>query len=124
MISNQILQNTIEGLKAISRVDFIVMDTDGNEVAATTTEEGDYKAATRDFVKSPADSQEFSRYQFFTKGNSTIQVKGTTTRAASAAAEAIIGVFDRIDIHMILRITAKGTFHLIGRPTTALWIAA
>ena len=28
MISNQILQNTIEGLKAISRVDFIVMDTD------------------------------------------------------------------------------------------------
>lgn len=65
MISNQILQNTIEGLKAISRVDFIVMDTDGNEVAATTAEEGDYKAATRDFVKSPADSQEFSKYQFF-----------------------------------------------------------
>lgn len=38
MISNQILQNTIEGLKTIARVDFCVMDTDGKEAAATTTE--------------------------------------------------------------------------------------
>ena len=30
MISNQILQNTIEGLKGITRIDFCVMDTDGN----------------------------------------------------------------------------------------------
>ena len=29
MISNQILQNTIEGLKAIARVDFCVMDVPG-----------------------------------------------------------------------------------------------
>ena len=29
MISNQILQNTLDGLKAISRVDFAVIDTDG-----------------------------------------------------------------------------------------------
>ena len=29
MISNQILQNTIEGLKGITRIDFCVMDTDG-----------------------------------------------------------------------------------------------
>lgn len=36
MISNQILQNTIEGLKAIARVDFGVMDTDGKEAASTT----------------------------------------------------------------------------------------
>ena len=28
MISNQILQNTIEGLKGISRVDFCVLDTE------------------------------------------------------------------------------------------------
>ena len=33
MISNQILLNTIEGLKAIARIDFCVMDTDGKEVA-------------------------------------------------------------------------------------------
>ena len=35
MISNQILQNTIEGLKGISRVDFCVLDTEGKELAAT-----------------------------------------------------------------------------------------
>ena len=29
MISNQILQNTIEGLKSITRIDLGVMDTDG-----------------------------------------------------------------------------------------------
>ena len=35
MISNQILQNTIEGLKGISRVDLCVMDTEGKELAGT-----------------------------------------------------------------------------------------
>lgn len=65
MISNQILQNTIDGLKAISRVDFIVVDTDGNEVSATAGASADYRPALRDFVKSPADSQEFAKYQFF-----------------------------------------------------------
>lgn len=34
MISNQILQNTIEGLKGISKVDFCVLDTEGKELAA------------------------------------------------------------------------------------------
>ena len=35
MISNQILQNTIDGLKGIARVDFCVLDTEGKELAAT-----------------------------------------------------------------------------------------
>ena len=35
MISNQILQNTIEGLKGITRIDFCVMDTDGKSLAST-----------------------------------------------------------------------------------------
>ncbi|MBO5242495.1 MAG: helix-turn-helix domain-containing protein [Lachnospiraceae bacterium] len=65
MISNQILQNTLDGLKAISRVDFSVIDTDGKTVASTVDSEGDYVHAVVDFVKSPADSQEVSRYQFF-----------------------------------------------------------
>lgn len=65
MISNQILQNTLDGLKAISRVDFSVIDTDGKAVASTVDNEGDYVRAVVDFVKSPADSQEVSRYQFF-----------------------------------------------------------
>ena len=65
MISNQILQNTIEGLKGISGVDFIVLDTDGNEVAQTSRNEFDYTPEVVEFVKSPADSQEFSKYLFF-----------------------------------------------------------
>ena len=32
MISNQILQNTIEGLKKIARSEFAVLDTDGKEI--------------------------------------------------------------------------------------------
>ena len=65
MISNQILQNTIDGLKAITRVDFAVIDTDGKNVATTAEGEHDYKAAVAEFVKSSADSQEVSKYQFF-----------------------------------------------------------
>ena len=34
MISNQILQNTIEGLKGITRIDFCIMDTDGKALAS------------------------------------------------------------------------------------------
>lgn len=65
MISNQILQNTITGLKGISRVDFAVVDIEGNDVATTLEEEKGYVSAVSDFVKSPADSQEVSKYQFF-----------------------------------------------------------
>ena len=35
MISSQILQNTIDELHGITRVDFAVIDTEGNEVATT-----------------------------------------------------------------------------------------
>ena len=35
MISNQIMQNTIEGIKAIARVDLFVADVDGKLVAST-----------------------------------------------------------------------------------------
>ena len=39
MISNQILQNTIDGLKGISKVDFSVLDTEGKELASTGTKQ-------------------------------------------------------------------------------------
>ena len=42
MISNQILQNTIEGLKGITRIDFCVMDTDGKPLASSMTEQENY----------------------------------------------------------------------------------
>lgn len=65
MISNQILQSTIDGLKGISRVDFVVVDTEGKDVVSTIETDKGYVSAVIDFVKSPADSQEVSRYQFF-----------------------------------------------------------
>lgn len=64
MISNQILQNTIDGLKSIARVEFCVMDVDGKEVASTAEMDGCSKAAV-EFVDSPADSQEIQGYQYF-----------------------------------------------------------
>lgn len=65
MISNQILQNTIEGLKAISRVEFCVIDTDGKTVAATSEHMSEFEKPAVEFVKSPADSQEIQGCQFF-----------------------------------------------------------
>lgn len=64
MISNQILQNTIDGLKSIARVDFCVMDVDGKEIASTA-DMGSNVKATGEFVLSPADSQEIQGDQFF-----------------------------------------------------------
>ncbi len=65
MISNQILQNTIEGLKAIARVDLCVMDTEGKALATTVQDVDEYESAVLMFVDSPADSQVLQGYQFF-----------------------------------------------------------
>lgn len=66
MISNQIIQNTIDGLKNITRIDISVMDPDGKIIS--TTEEGkleEYNFAVPDFVRSQAESQLVQGYQFF-----------------------------------------------------------
>ncbi|MCI8666075.1 MAG: PucR family transcriptional regulator [Dorea sp.] len=65
MISNQILQNTIEGLKGITRIDFCVMDTDGKALATTFMEQRNYEEEVVAFVDSPADSQVVQGNQFF-----------------------------------------------------------
>ena len=65
MISNQILQNTIEGIKSISRVDLHVADTDGKIVASTSQVGEQFGHAIMSFVASPADSQSVQEYQFF-----------------------------------------------------------
>lgn len=65
MISNQILQSTIEGLKNIARIDLCVCDTDGNMLASTF---GDPEITTEtivNFTLSPADSQVVAGFQFF-----------------------------------------------------------
>lgn len=65
MISNQILQNTIEGLKSIARVELCVMDIDGKAVAMTEAEMEKCGKSAAEFAKSPADSQEIQGYQYF-----------------------------------------------------------
>lgn len=65
MISNQILQNTIEGLKAIARVELCVVDVDGKAVAMTADEMEKCSKPAAEFAKSPADSQEIQGYQYF-----------------------------------------------------------
>ena len=65
MISNQILQNTIEGIKSISRVDLHVADTDGKIIASTSQLGDEFGHAIISFVNSPADSQSVQEYQFF-----------------------------------------------------------
>ena len=65
MISNQILQSTIDGLKSITRVDICVMDTEGKALATTISNADEYENAVLAFVDSPADSQVLQGYQFF-----------------------------------------------------------
>ena len=65
MISNQILQNTIEGLKGITRIDFCVMDTDGKSLATTFAEQRNYEEEVVAFFDSPEDSHVVQGNQFF-----------------------------------------------------------
>lgn len=65
MISNQILQNTIEGLNAITRVDLCVLDTTGKVVVSTYPEKGEYEAAVCSFVESKEESQSIQGCQLF-----------------------------------------------------------
>ena len=65
MISNQILQSTIDGLKGITRIDLCIIDTEGKVLAATFQDTDSYVTAALAFVESPADSQVFLGCQFF-----------------------------------------------------------
>ncbi|MCR5116273.1 MAG: helix-turn-helix domain-containing protein [Lachnospiraceae bacterium] len=65
MISNQILQGTIDGLKAISRVELCIVDTEGREMVSTTQGLNNVSGQAREFAKSPADSQEIQGYSYF-----------------------------------------------------------
>ena len=65
MISNQILQNTIDGLKTITRTDLCVIDVEGKVLAATFQDADQFVEAAQSFVDSPADSQVVGGCQFF-----------------------------------------------------------
>lgn len=65
MISNQILQNTIDGLKNITRTDLCVLDVEGKILAATFPDADSFSESAQSFVNSPADSQVVNGCQFF-----------------------------------------------------------
>ncbi|HIT63605.1 MAG TPA: PucR family transcriptional regulator, partial [Candidatus Ventrimonas merdavium] len=65
MISNQILQTTIDGLKGITRIDLCICDTEGKVLASTFPDAEEYENSILSFVDSPADSQVIQGYQFF-----------------------------------------------------------
>ena len=66
MISNQILQETLDGVKAITKVDLIVMDLEGRPLAKTVDDAAlDYEDAVMAFAESQAESQSLLGYQFF-----------------------------------------------------------
>ncbi|MBS6194818.1 MAG: helix-turn-helix domain-containing protein [Clostridiales bacterium] len=65
MISNQILQSTIDGLKSISRIDFSVADADGKTLATTFQEYEIGVSEILHFAESQADSQVIRGYQLY-----------------------------------------------------------
>ena len=65
MISNQVLQNTLEGLKEISRTEFCVIDTEGKVLASTFTDYVINQVDVQAFANSQADSQLVKGYQYF-----------------------------------------------------------
>ena len=65
MISNQILQSTIDGIREISHVELAIMESEGREVASTAPGFTEAAEAVVRFVESQADTQEAGGYQFF-----------------------------------------------------------
>ncbi len=65
MISNQILQNTIDGLKSITRVELAVCDSSGMVLVSTSTDLSITSTEIVSFAESPADSQVVNGCQFF-----------------------------------------------------------
>ena len=65
MLSNQVLQETLEGLRSITRVNMAAVDTDGRVCAGTFEITPECLAAARAFSDSPAINQVVNDYQFF-----------------------------------------------------------
>lgn len=60
MISNQILQHTIDGLKKISGIDFCVIDPEGNTLATNMERKMDFRDKVQAFAASMSDIQTMS----------------------------------------------------------------
>lgn len=65
MISNQILQNTIDGLCQITKVEFAVLDAEGSVLAFNMEDAPQYAASAAAFALSPTESQVVNGCHFF-----------------------------------------------------------
>jgi len=66
MITNQVLQNTVDGLKNITRKDITVVDREGKIVASTETDYSpDMQAMIEAVITSPAENQLIQGQQYF-----------------------------------------------------------
>ena len=65
MVSSQVLQKTIDELKAITRVNLAVLSLDGAVVASTSEELDGMAELAREFAGSAADSQMVQDFHFF-----------------------------------------------------------
>ncbi|MBE6015002.1 MAG: PucR family transcriptional regulator [Lachnospiraceae bacterium] len=65
MISNQILQSTLDGLKSITRIELCIVDTDGQVLATTFSDTDKYVSSAIPFIDSAAESQTVGNCQFF-----------------------------------------------------------
>ena len=65
MISNQVLQNTLDGLRSITRTDLCITDTEGKVLASTFSETVYTEDEVLAFAQSQADSQVIKGYQYF-----------------------------------------------------------
>ena len=64
MISNQVMQKTLDGLTAISKTEFAVSDPEGMVLASTLPSADRYRQTVADFAHSSADSQVVGGSQF------------------------------------------------------------
>ena len=65
MISNQVLQSTIDSIKGIARLDVAIADIDGKVLATTFLEDKELSNMVVSFAEAQADSQAAGGYQFF-----------------------------------------------------------
>ncbi|MBE6013499.1 PucR family transcriptional regulator [Anaeropeptidivorans aminofermentans] len=66
MISNQILQNTINGLKNITKCDLSVIEREGKIIVSTEEDMiGKYADSIESFISSPAEGQSLQGYNYF-----------------------------------------------------------
>ena len=64
MISNTILKSTLDGIKAIAKIDLYLFDPDGKLIYATEEPDERYEGWAREFVGSEADTQSMSEVHF------------------------------------------------------------